>query len=373
MRRPILTYCRLGTVALAGLLAACSGQSPSPPASPSASLTASLNTSPSADASVEPSAAEAAAPDVKPGEPWIVYQWTTGSKDTTFLARPDGTDPHVVVADVPGLNQFHPDWSPDGTKIAFVAEDFGAKDIWVTGANGTDATLVHDSPSAMPFADFPAWSPDGTQMVVAIYDREPTVEVSSRSALIVIDVATGAAKEIAVFEGSHEVVAYPRWAPDGNALVMSIGMFNDDDTAWLGEAIAVVRRTGEGWSSPKVITASDGFGSYPDWHPTEDRIVFAKSDLGWFINIVNNSGINVGKQPPRDLFTVRVDGSDLKPVTGGGEAAGQAGQPSWTSDGRIIFTRSGGGEPSAAFIQPDGSGLETLGIAATHARLRPTP
>jgi Tol biopolymer transport system component len=322
---------------------------------------------------VEPSAAEPAAPDVKPGEPWIVYQWTTGSKDTAFLARPDGKDAHVVVSDVPGLNQFHPDWSPDGSQIAFVAEDFGAKDIWVTGATGTDATVLYDSPSAMPFADFPAWSPDGTQIVVATYDREPTVEVSSRSALIVLDVAGGGAEEIAVFEGAHEVVAYPRWAPDGKALVISIGKFNDDETTWLGEAIAVMRRTEEGWSDATVITAFEGFGSYPDWHPTEDQIVFATSDLGWFINIVNNSGIDVAQQPPRDLFTIRVDGSDLKPVTGGGKVAGQAGQPSWTPDGRIIFTRSGGGEPGAAFIQADGSALEMLGIAATHSRLRPTP
>jgi Tol biopolymer transport system component len=365
MRRSTIAVRHLGTLVVVAWLAACTSQSSSPSAGPSASLSAS--------ASIGPSPGGPATHDVKAGEAWIVYQWTTGTKDTTFLARPDGKDAHVVVSDVPGLNQFHPDWSPDGSQIVFVAEDFGKKDIWVTEATGENAAVLYESPGKMPFADFPAWSPDGTQIVVATYDREPTVEVSSRSTLTLLDVATGGAEEIAVFEGAHEVVAYPRWAPDGNALVISVGMFNDDDSTWLGEAIAVIQRTEEGWSDPTVITAFEGFGSYPDWHPTDDRIVFATSDLGWFINIVNNSGIDVAERPSRDLFTVRVDGSDLEPITSGGEAADQAGQPSWTPDGRIIFTSDSRGEPGAAFIQADGSGLEMLGVAATHSRLRPTP
>lgn len=307
-----------------------------------------------------------------PGERWLVYQWSGVGKDTTYLARPDGTDAHILVPDVPGLNQWHPDWSPDGSQVAFVAEDFGGKDIWVSDVSGENAALLYNSPEAMPFADFPAWSPDGTQIVVATYDREPTVEVSSRSTLSLIDAATGSSEEIAVFEGAHQVVAYPRWAPDGNALVMSIGLFNDKETTWMGEAIAVIRRTEGGWSDPTVITAYDGFGSYPDWHPTEDLIVFATSDQGWFINIVTNSGLEVAARPSRDLFTVRPDGADLTPVTGAGEAAGESGQPSWTPDGRIVFTRSTDG-PWAAFIEADGSGLEMAGLQATHSRLRPTP
>ena len=375
----------IGLIGLVAALSGCSASAAAPSSEPAEAVpTVSAQASPTYHRPPTPRpvptttvpSATAPAADIEPGEPWIVYQAGT-DHDTILLARNDGSDSHLVWgsdSSVSGLGQWHPDWSPDGATIAFTNEYFGAKDIWLVDAAGTDPRVLYDGPSQMPFVDFPAFSPDGTQIVAASYNWEPTVSVSRRSALILIDTASGRADEISVLEGTHTVYAYPRWSPDGDALVVSIGKFDETDTTWLGEAIAILRRTDTGWSKPKVITDFAAFGSYPDWSPAGDRIVFAAHDPGWFINIVNNSGLSVdltGITP--DLFTVRPDGSRLKQITHTAKDDATAGQPSWTSDGRIIFTYSPGPhDHRTAFLDADGSGLRVLHGFATHSRLRPS-
>ncbi len=61
-------------------------------------------------------------------------------------------------------------------------------------------------------------------------------------------------------------------------------------------------------------------------------------------------------------FTVRPDGSGLTRVTEFGPGEERASQPTWTSDGRIIFTHSTGAadeKGNIAFINPD-SYVKTL-------------
>ncbi len=307
------------------------------------------------------------------GESWIVYQWGYNDADTILLARADGSDRHVLVTDVPGINQWHPDWSPDGAVVAFTNENFGAKDIWVADASGENARMLYDSPPEMPYVDHPAFSPDGTKIVAGSYNREPTYDVSTRSALILIDTSTGEAQEISVLQDEHRLYAYPRWSPDGDALVVSIGLYDDTDSQWIGEAIAVLHRTDAGWSEPEVITDFDAFGSYPDWSPDGDFIVFATKDDGWFVNTMANHGKSVDWDDiTPDLFTVRPDGSDLTTIPDTAPTGGFVGQPSWTPDGRVIFTYTGDGGRWPAFINADGSGLDVMAVNATHSRLRRT-
>lgn len=308
-------------------------------------------------------------------EPWIAYQWVH-DHDTIFLARADGSDSHVLVTGLPGINQWHPDWSPDGKVIAFTNENFGAKDIWVADVSGENAHLLYDSPPGMPFVDHPAFSPDGTQIVADSYDREPTYDVSTRSALVLIDASTAEASEISELEGEHQLYAHPRWSPDGDALVVSIGLYDETDSSWIGEAIAVLNRTDAGWSEPEVITDFSAFGSYPDWSPDGETIVFATKDNGWFVNTMTNHGKSVEWDDiTPDLYTVRPDGSDLAMITDTAQNGRNVGQPSWTPDGRVIFTYSETDEwaPSTAYIDAGGSGLDVLANSATHSRLRSTP
>ncbi len=79
---------------------------------------------------------------------------------------------------------------------------------------------------------------------------------------------------------------------------------------------------------------------------------------------------------PSNLHTIRPDGTELMPITTFGPGETRASHPSWTADGRIIFTDVTGAadeRQSPAFIGADGSGLQILtGLEnLVHSRLRP--
>lgn len=57
--------------------------------------------------------------------------------DGIFLVRENGTVHHQLVPDLEG-SEFHPAWSPDGSRIAFMRiapED--RHEIWVVNADGS--------------------------------------------------------------------------------------------------------------------------------------------------------------------------------------------------------------------------------------------
>ena len=95
----------------------------------------------------EPSAAStqlSSAPAVGDGEEWIVFQ---GAPLGLSLIRPDGSGNHVILG--PPGDQVHPDWSPDGSQIAYVQRaGTGAQQILITDPQGTKPQpLVREYPA----------------------------------------------------------------------------------------------------------------------------------------------------------------------------------------------------------------------------------
>lgn len=337
-----------------------------PPTSPTGSLpTASAPTS-AASATVSASPSASASAGVGPGEAWIVYQ---GAPQGLSLTRPDGTGTHVILG--PPGEQLHPDWSPDGSQIAYVQTGDTA-DIWITDPAGADPNPLFDTyPPGLTglFWDNPSWSPDGSSIATVAYEGDPQTTLPARSLLAIVDVASDEveiAGQVASADGS--LFSFPRWSPDGQSLVVVLDRFEGD--TYLGGEMAVMRRNEAGWSEPEAIT--DVVPSpRGDWHPSEDLIVFCTNDVG---------GVQQ-TDDPSELFTVRADGTGLTQITDFGAGGERASQPSWTSDGRIIFTYITGNQDEqlhVALIDADGEnrelvvGTDLVGIGnRPHPRLRP--
>lgn len=158
---------------------------------------------------------------------------------TTILA--DGTDPRDLgpvqtIYDPPAL-------SPDGRTIAYGGdggEEGSSGIVLLDLATGTRRTLTNDGAVA------PAWSPDGTKIVAALYSRR----------VLVFDVATGATLASIEDPGTQGVLG---WTADGSAVIYEgCGDTKDSCGPWTALADGTGKRpydgplpdANPGWLSP---------------------------------------------------------------------------------------------------------------------------
>ena len=88
----------------------------------------------------------------------IAFISDRGGNLDIYLMNADGSGVMQLTHDP--SNDTHPDWSPDGTRIAFTSLRDGNGEIYVI-ADGSNAARLTDNPA---FDGLPAWSPDGTRI-----------------------------------------------------------------------------------------------------------------------------------------------------------------------------------------------------------------
>jgi len=136
--------------------------------------------------------------------------------------------------------QSGPQFSPDGSKIAFESSRSGAYEVWVCGRDGSSLMqLTHFGPSQ---AGTPRWSPDGQQIV---FDARPAGSVD----LYVIDSQGGPLRKLTK-EPSNENV--PSWSRDGRWIYYA----SDRTGSW---NVWKMPSTG---GSPVQVTHHGGFAAF---------------------------------------------------------------------------------------------------------------
>jgi Tol biopolymer transport system component len=348
---------RVAPILLCLLMISCGGPTGSPSAGSHPSQTA-----PSTVAS--PSALPTEDPVVGDGEEWLAYQWLDATGDGIYLSRPDGTGLHQILTDMTG-SEIHPDWSPDGQRIAFVRftpED--KSELWVVNADGTGEELVYSCDDPCNSLGYPDWNADGTRIYLG-QDADAQANGIPRTFQVArLDVASGRV-DIVLTRQDGMTAEQPRISPDETQLVYT--RFRDPAEALAGSAVFVTDLAG---GPERRLTEFDAYGAYPDWSPDGRRIVFNTFDLGAFQDIA----VQV------NLFTIKPDGSDIQRLTDHADNDTRATQPRWAPDGSgIVYTQvtgAGFGTRTAAFVPLDGNAspwADLDPIIATHPTLRPIP
>jgi Tol biopolymer transport system component len=85
------------------------------------------------------------------------------TNDDLFVVNTDGTG-LVRLTNDPGNDQY-PAWSPNGSKLAFLSTRSGVAQVWVMDANGRNPQQLTSDPA--PKDQVPDWSPDGTEIAYA--------------------------------------------------------------------------------------------------------------------------------------------------------------------------------------------------------------
>ena len=106
-----------------------------------------------------------------------------------------------------------PDWSPDGSRIAFTGGGETGSDLYVMRGDGTDVTLLTGGPGD---EYQPAWSPDGTRIAFAFDDLG---DPDFRSGVAIINPDHSARTDLVVHENEH--AESPLWSPDGTRIAFT--------------------------------------------------------------------------------------------------------------------------------------------------------
>ena len=266
-------------------------------------------------------------------------------------ANPDGTGVVKLTNEPSGTYDYNPDWSPNGTKVAFQRDSDSVncgqaciQGIYTMNADGTQLRrLTPDDPGV--YSADPSYSPDGTRIA---FDRciGPIVNDTCTSEGVFVMSADGRNTIQVTFEN----LASPfqdgevQWSPDGRHFVFQRFRFSDASIA-----VFTVRIDGTDFHR---LTPWQLDGAHADWSPDGQLIVFESYTDGAPLGVSTN------------VFTVRPDGSHLEQVTHNDGGAMNATNPAWSPDGkRIVFVQIPSGPLGYADIftmNADGSDIRQV-------------
>ena len=303
-------------------------------------------------------------PQLSPGGEQVAFTVTRADRAANtyrinlWLVPAAGGDPRQLTT--AAAKETSPRWSPDGTRLVFVSDRNGDKQLWVISVGGGEARAI-TSGKVSP-AD-PVWSPDGRWIAfvgkpeAARPREESDVKVISRlrykqdgegfwdgrwKQIFVVAAAGGRARQITTGDYDHLT---PAWSPEGTMLAYAGNASPDADLSNTSD-IWVLSIDG---GSPRCLTNSRGPASVPAWSPDgrtiayvgHDNACWAATNWGvWTVPAGGGEPVCLTAHEDRNVGHHIATDSRVHPPTGG---------LTWSRDGtRLIFMVSDGGNTQIA-------------------------
>jgi dipeptidyl aminopeptidase/acylaminoacyl peptidase len=253
-----------------------------------------------------------------------------------------------------------PQWSPNGSNMAFLADRDKGTQVWVIPVDGGEADkLTSEENNIQSFQ----WSPDGKQIAYVTRDtpkdkaeREKrkkdkfdTIVVDSDftySHLWVIDVETREKKRLT--EGDF-TVSNPQWSPNGASIAFVMSKSGLQESSFIDISddrntdIYIVSATG---GSPRQLTTNPGPDANPRWSPDGKLIAYTS-------NPEQNSWA-----AKTDAMVTSPEGGAPRNLTKDFYESANSGDSSlaWAPDSNALYFASGVGLYTHIFSVPAGGG-----------------
>ena len=226
--------------------------------------------------------------------------------NSILMMDANGQNAKVLFSD-PERSALAPEWSRDGTRIAFGLGQFfqnqtgpARADIATIDAEGGQLKILTDSTANV---GFPSWSPDGKFIVF----RKAG---AGGNALEIIDIATKARRTLITGPAHYN---FPSWSPTSNIIAFTADSGGDYE-------IWTINADGSGL---RRLTRAAGNDAHNSWSPDGKWIAFASARGGFKDEALLHPA---NPQPYGEIYVMRADGSGVRALT---DEPYEKGTPAW--------------------------------------------